>query len=197
MIDTLELITIPPEDEALRAEVRDFLAETLDGLEPDKRARSWMGFDAAFSRKLAERGWLEITPGDSATSTARLLPAPGAQALSRSEALALERVRERSRSMPTVPLSVLTDFEAEDRHNWMRRFTGALAAEAESAGLTRRRIRRALRYPLTLLVTAVGAGLNALADRGEFNRITRHINGGLNGLDDRLALWARAREVLC
>ena len=61
MIDTLELITIPPEDEALRAEVRDFLAETLDGLEPDKRARSWMGFDAAFSRKLAERGWLGLT----------------------------------------------------------------------------------------------------------------------------------------
>lgn len=40
-------------------------------------------------------------------------------------------------------------------------------------------------------------GLNALADRGEFNRITRHINGGLNGLEDRLNLWARAREVLC
>ncbi|HEK1685625.1 TPA: glycoside hydrolase family 19 protein [Pseudomonas putida] len=40
-------------------------------------------------------------------------------------------------------------------------------------------------------------GLNALADRGEFNRITRHINGGLNGLDERLKLWARAREVLC
>nr|WP_314617729.1 glycoside hydrolase family 19 protein [uncultured Pseudomonas sp.] len=40
-------------------------------------------------------------------------------------------------------------------------------------------------------------GLNALADRGEFNRITRHINGGLNGLEDRLMLWARAREVLC
>lgn len=40
-------------------------------------------------------------------------------------------------------------------------------------------------------------GLNALADRGEFNRITRHINGGLNGLEDRLVLWARAREVLC
>ncbi|AXO89441.1 glycoside hydrolase family 19 protein [Pseudomonas parafulva] len=40
-------------------------------------------------------------------------------------------------------------------------------------------------------------GLNALADQGEFNRITRHINGGLNGLDERLKLWARAREVLC
>lgn len=38
-------------------------------------------------------------------------------------------------------------------------------------------------------------GLNSLADRGDFNRITRHINGGLNGLEDRLQLWARAREV--
>lgn len=40
------------------------------------------------------------------------------------------------------------------------------------------------------------AGLNPLADRGEFNAITRKINGGLNGLADRLALWAKAREVL-
>ncbi|MGE8687831.1 MAG: acyl-CoA dehydrogenase family protein [Achromobacter sp.] len=61
MIDTLELTAIPPEDEALRAEVRDFLAQTLDGLEPDERARSWMGFDAGFSRQLAERGWLGLT----------------------------------------------------------------------------------------------------------------------------------------
>lgn len=38
--------------------------------------------------------------------------------------------------------------------------------------------------------------LNSLADQGEFNRITRRINGGLNGLDERLVLWARAREVL-
>ncbi|MDH1178354.1 acyl-CoA dehydrogenase family protein [Achromobacter mucicolens] len=61
MIDTLELTAIPPEDEALRAEVRAFLADALDGLEPDERARSWMGFDAGFSRQLAERGWLGLT----------------------------------------------------------------------------------------------------------------------------------------
>ncbi|MDR6600714.1 alkylation response protein AidB-like acyl-CoA dehydrogenase [Achromobacter deleyi] len=61
MIDTLELTAIPPEDEALRAEVRAFLADTLDGLEPDERARSWMGFDAGFSRQVAERGWLGLT----------------------------------------------------------------------------------------------------------------------------------------
>ncbi len=39
-------------------------------------------------------------------------------------------------------------------------------------------------------------GLNTLADVGEFNAITRRINGGLNGLADRLKLWAKAREVL-
>ena len=61
MIDTLELTAIPPEDEALRAEVRAFLADALEGLEPDERARSWMGFDAGFSRQLAERGWLGLT----------------------------------------------------------------------------------------------------------------------------------------
>lgn len=40
-------------------------------------------------------------------------------------------------------------------------------------------------------------GLNALADAGDFNTITRRINGGLNGLDDRLQLWGTARAVFC
>jgi putative chitinase len=40
-------------------------------------------------------------------------------------------------------------------------------------------------------------GLNELADRDQFNSITRRINSGLNGLQDRLLLWARARAVLC
>ncbi|MEO4014761.1 MULTISPECIES: glycoside hydrolase family 19 protein [Pseudomonas] len=40
-------------------------------------------------------------------------------------------------------------------------------------------------------------GFNELADRDQFNSITRRINGGLNGLQDRLQLWARARAVLC
>ena len=39
-------------------------------------------------------------------------------------------------------------------------------------------------------------GLNALADAGDFERITRRINGGLNGQPDRLARWKRAREAL-
>lgn len=39
-------------------------------------------------------------------------------------------------------------------------------------------------------------GCNELADAGSFERITHVINGGLNGYPDRLALWAKAQEVL-
>lgn len=39
-------------------------------------------------------------------------------------------------------------------------------------------------------------GLNELADVGDFLHITRRINGGTNGMDDRLALYAAAQEVL-
>ena len=39
-------------------------------------------------------------------------------------------------------------------------------------------------------------GLNTLADQGDFPKITRRINGGLNGLEDRLHLWERAKKVL-
>lgn len=38
--------------------------------------------------------------------------------------------------------------------------------------------------------------LNALADRGDFERITRVINGGLNGYADRLAFYKRAKTAL-
>ena len=37
--------------------------------------------------------------------------------------------------------------------------------------------------------------LNALADVGDFERITRRINGGLNGQDDRLALYSAAQAA--
>ncbi|MDS9876586.1 glycoside hydrolase family 19 protein [Pseudomonas protegens] len=40
------------------------------------------------------------------------------------------------------------------------------------------------------------AGLNTLADKGDFLTITRRINGGTNGLADREALYERALEVL-
>lgn len=39
-------------------------------------------------------------------------------------------------------------------------------------------------------------GLNALADADDIDRVTRRINGGLNGIVDRLAILKRARDVL-
>lgn len=39
-------------------------------------------------------------------------------------------------------------------------------------------------------------GLNELADQGAFELITRRINGGLNGLKDRLYYWEIAKRVL-
>ena len=39
-------------------------------------------------------------------------------------------------------------------------------------------------------------GCNELADMGAFERLTRRINGGLNGYADRLALWGKAQEAL-
>ena len=40
-------------------------------------------------------------------------------------------------------------------------------------------------------------GLNELADKELFEKITKRINGGLNGYPDRLALYNKAKEVLC
>jgi putative chitinase len=39
-------------------------------------------------------------------------------------------------------------------------------------------------------------GLNELADKGDFREITRKINGGYNGLSDRLAFLALAQKVI-
>ncbi|HDR9028759.1 TPA: glycoside hydrolase family 19 protein [Burkholderia vietnamiensis] len=39
-------------------------------------------------------------------------------------------------------------------------------------------------------------GLNALADSGDLETITRRINGGLNGQHDRLALWNSAKSAM-
>jgi alkylation response protein AidB-like acyl-CoA dehydrogenase len=61
MIETLDLTHIPPADEALRPEIRAFLDDALQDMPASARARSWMGFDAAFSARLAERGWLGLT----------------------------------------------------------------------------------------------------------------------------------------
>ena len=39
-------------------------------------------------------------------------------------------------------------------------------------------------------------GCNAIADTGDTERLTRRINGGVNGLDQRMALYARASAAL-
>ena len=55
---------LPPEAEALRAEVRGFLKENIPNMPSVSRARSWSGHDPAFSRKLGAKGWLGMTwPG--------------------------------------------------------------------------------------------------------------------------------------
>ncbi|WP_454689479.1 acyl-CoA dehydrogenase family protein [Achromobacter aloeverae] len=61
MIEFLPPVSIPPQDLALRQEIRAFLDDALAGFAPDLRARSWMGYDADFSRALARRGWLGLT----------------------------------------------------------------------------------------------------------------------------------------
>ena len=47
--------------EALRAEVRAFLEVELADRPSIMRAKSWNGFDAAFSRKMGQRGWIGMT----------------------------------------------------------------------------------------------------------------------------------------
>lgn len=53
--------TLPPEIERLREEVRAFLAHEMKAVPAAVRAQSWMGFDRAFTRKVAERGWIGMT----------------------------------------------------------------------------------------------------------------------------------------
>ena len=61
LFGTFALTALPPDAGAFRREVKAFLAEHLPELPPDVRARSWMGFDAGFSRALAQRGWVGVT----------------------------------------------------------------------------------------------------------------------------------------
>jgi hypothetical protein len=57
----LDLCELPPSAAALREAVRAFLGETLSEYPPAGRARSWVGFDPEFSRKLGAQGWLGMT----------------------------------------------------------------------------------------------------------------------------------------
>ena len=51
----------PPGAEALRGEVRAFLADALRERTPQQRAQSWIGADPAFSQTMGARGWLGMT----------------------------------------------------------------------------------------------------------------------------------------
>lgn len=61
MLNHFELNKLPPEDEALRAPLRQLLADHVAAMPPSLRARSWMGLDASLSRKLGEAGYLGLT----------------------------------------------------------------------------------------------------------------------------------------
>jgi alkylation response protein AidB-like acyl-CoA dehydrogenase len=56
-----ELRDLPPETQALRSEVREFLGQTLAGRTAIGRAGSWGGFDPEFSLKVGARGWIGMT----------------------------------------------------------------------------------------------------------------------------------------
>ena len=61
LLNAFRLTALPEHAEAFRAEVKHFLAAHLPRVSADVRARSWTGFDAAFSRELARRGWVGLT----------------------------------------------------------------------------------------------------------------------------------------
>jgi alkylation response protein AidB-like acyl-CoA dehydrogenase len=56
-----EPLALPAELAKLRREVREFLAAEASHYSPGQRARSWMGYDREFSRKLGARGWIGMT----------------------------------------------------------------------------------------------------------------------------------------
>lgn len=61
MFDSLTLATLPPEDEQFRPAIRALIADAIGDLPTDRRARSWAGFDADFSRRLGAAGFLGLT----------------------------------------------------------------------------------------------------------------------------------------
>jgi len=61
LLSAFRLAALPVETNEFRAEVKTFLERNLEPAPPDIRARSWMGFNAAFSKKLAARGWVGAT----------------------------------------------------------------------------------------------------------------------------------------
>ena len=61
LLSAFRYAALPEGAEAFREQVRDFLRTSWQPPPADVRARSWMGFDAGFSKKLAQRGWVGVT----------------------------------------------------------------------------------------------------------------------------------------
>lgn len=57
----MTLAALPAEDEAIRPAIRALIERAIAGTPADIRARSWLGFDAAFSRELGAAGFLGLT----------------------------------------------------------------------------------------------------------------------------------------
>jgi alkylation response protein AidB-like acyl-CoA dehydrogenase len=55
---SFEPVDLPPGIPEFRREIRAFLDRELAGYPPEKRANCWTCFDAGFSRKLGQRGWI-------------------------------------------------------------------------------------------------------------------------------------------
>jgi len=58
---SLRLSFLQAADEALRGQVSALVRETLAALTLEQGARSWAGFDAAFSRAMAGAGLIGLT----------------------------------------------------------------------------------------------------------------------------------------
>jgi len=61
VFDTLTLASLPDDDAGLRLAVRDFIERHIETIPIERRARSWQGFDAEFSRALGRAGFLGLT----------------------------------------------------------------------------------------------------------------------------------------
>lgn len=61
LVDSFTLSSVPRHAENLRREIRDFLQDALSATPVDYRSKSWLQFDADFSKKLAQHGWVGLT----------------------------------------------------------------------------------------------------------------------------------------
>jgi alkylation response protein AidB-like acyl-CoA dehydrogenase len=60
VFESLIFSPLPAEDEALRPGIRALVAQAVSDMSADRRARSWQGFDAGFSRLLGTHGYLGL-----------------------------------------------------------------------------------------------------------------------------------------